>query len=344
MRRITAWLVVATGLHAKCPTNFFRVNNKVDVVVLDFPEPTPVDSHCSRVWPNEEPEIALFPAPPGCLFFGIPTVIGKDDQLPMKLPSGEFLHWIPEPELADSLDIDPFDVKPLKCQRVLSKTVAESKMVVVGEGCDVPKSCVAQQLNATATCEIEEEPTSFLESSGWHRNLGAMLHANFKHSALQWLPRQFFGEPDELDRKARRMSVSVSTEINIENPSLLAPPQLIKVSAFPFPAHARVNPPKVGETHFAVHVPKAIWVVNESVTDCSVEKLRLRDFVKLPKLMNLGVWDGLRLVRSRQVTGDSYAITNIPAGNPQDLAEAVAVTAVMATAGAIAIVVSSLKK
>jgi len=344
-------LLVLVGLGVKESeggTQCYSINNiqkqtSTDVVVLTLEEPSPEVSHCTRVWPNEEPELALLPVPPGCLFFDIKTPIGKDNQVPMSMPGGRKLHWIPENELIDSLDYNPFKSDGVSCKRVLSKTISENKMIIVGEGCDVG-NCVKREVNATATCESEEEPTQFLESTGWHRNLGAMLHADFKHFAHQWLPRQFFAETDELDRKTQRKSQSITLEINIENPSLISPPQIVRVSAFPFPAHARVNPPKRGETHFSVHVPKAAWFVTEDVSDCSVEKLRLADLVKLPASLSLDIWKKVRLVRTRPVRGDAYAITDIPGGNPDDLLEAVAVTALTATAGALAIIVASLRK
>jgi hypothetical protein len=91
-------------------------------------------------------------------------------------------------------------------------------------------------------------------------------------------------------------------------------------------------------------VPKAVWFVTEDVSDCSVEKLRLADLVKLPASLSLDIWKKVRLVRTRPVRGDAYAITDIPGGNPDDLLEAVAVTALTATAGALAIIVASLRK
>ena len=345
------WMGVVNG--NSCPTSFFKINNPTsssvyDVMTFDFPEPTPLDSYCSRIWPNEVPEISMFPVPPGCLFFGIPGPVGSDNQLPMKVENeGEkFVHWIPESELASSLDFDPFNIEPLKCDTVISKTTTESRLIVVGENCIVGPSCrPTTSFNATATCEIEEESTEFLETSGWHRNLGALLHAGFENFALQWLPRHFFAEIDELERKTGTRSRSLAVDVNIENPSMISPPQLVRVDAFPIPVHARVNPPKKGETHFTVNIPKAIWLVPGGVSDCSVEKLKLVDLVKIPDIMKIPESDYAFLVKTKTVRGTgSYTTTEIPSGNPDDLLEAVAVTAVTATAGAIAIVVASLRK
>lgn len=351
MREVLLVLAV-NRLAVACPPVHVRVYSKsgtVDVISLDFTQPVPVSSHCTRVWPNDEPEFALIPSPPGCLFFGSDTPVGSDNQIPMKLPDGGKLHWIPEPEIASSLGNDMFDVSPVKCGRVLSKTVTGTRMIVVGERCEIPnykKECDSKirSFNATATCDIEEEATQFLEVSGWHRTLGAILHTDIKHVAFQWLPRQFFAEPDELDRKALNKSRSVSIDINIEHPSLISPPQIVQVLAFPFPAHARVNPPIRNQTHFTVQVPKAIWAVADTVDDCAVEKLRLGDLVRLPSFMNLAFMSKARLLSTKLVRGDSYARTDIPSGNPDDLQEAVLVTTVTATAGALAIIVASLRK
>lgn len=336
------------GVLGACPSSFSRIES-FHILTYDYDEPTPLSSYCSRVWPNETPEIALFPSPPGCLFFGISSPIGSDGQLPMKLPGNRLIHWIPESEIRGSLDSDPFDVTPARCESVLSKITTESRLIVVGENCVVPNSCTVHSptsvYKSTATCAIEEEPTKLLEATGWHRTLGALLHGNFDHFAYQWLPRQFFAESDELDRKSWNKSHSVSIDVNIENPSLLSPPQLVKVNAFPFPAHARVNPPKRGETHFTVFIPKAIWAVLGDVSDCSIERVRLRDLIKLPDVMNIPDWDDMFLVRTKSVSGaGSYADTEIPSGNPEDLLETVAVTAVTATVGALAIIVASLSK
>jgi hypothetical protein len=331
-----------------CPYKYLQIesgSNVADVVVVELNEADPSKLHCSRVWPNEEPEFTLIPAPPGCLFFNTNDALGRDNQIPMKLTNGDLLHWVPEPELGVSFpESDLFDIRPIKCQRVLSKTITGDAMIVVGENCVVPATCVADRRKATSTCDVEEESTTFLEPTGWHRNLGACLHADFKHIAYQWIPRQFFAEPDELVRRALKKSESVSVDINIEHPSLVSPPQVVQVDAFPFPVHARVNPPKRGETHFTVTVPRAVWMVPSKVNHCAVEGLHLASLVKLPQDMQLPFTEGKRLVRTKPIKGDSYASTDIPTGNPEDLQEAVLVTAVTATAGAVAIIVASLRK
>lgn len=315
-----------------------------DVISVKLDKPVNEQVYCSRIWPNENPELAVFPSPPGCLIFNRTTPLG--DQLPMALPDGGKVFFAPEREIGSIAGhlIHPPDV--FKCDQVFGRVITGDRTIVLGEKC-VAKTVQCPEpvrINSTANCEIEEESTEFLEATGWHRTLGASLHADFRHVAFQWLPRQFFAEPDELTRKIPGKANSTSTDINIENPSMISPPQVVEVKAFPIPAHARVNPPARGQTHFTVYIPKAVWMVDEKVKNCAVERTRLADLLELPSSMRLGFAKGKLLVKTKTVKGGNYASTQIPTGDPEDLLGAVVTTAVTATVGALAIIISSLKK
>ena len=317
-----------------------------DVFSIKLDKPVAELAYCSRVWPNENPELAVFPSPPGCLIFGKSGAFGRDDQLPMHLPGGRQVYYVPEREIGGVTGhlMQPPDV--FKCSQIFSRIITGDRTVVVGENCSLTQGeCKPPvRLNATSTCTVEEEGTEFLEPTGWHRTLGANLHADFKYTAFQWLPRQFFSEPDELNRKTKGKAASTSLDINIENPSMISPPQVVEVRAFPIQAHARVNPPRRGQTHFTVYIPKAVWMVEDKIKSCAVERLDLADKLRLPQSMRLGFADGKRLIRTKTVKGGNYATTEIPTGDPDDLFVAVLTTAATATVGALAIIISSLRK
>lgn len=338
-----------------CPKDYIKIASsegsiQFDIVITDTTSSSLTNSggsfHCSRIWPNERPEIALIPSPPGCLFYGSSQNPEFNNHMPMHLVQDGHLRFIPENELENN---DPFQIYDLDCSRILSVTSSKTKRIVIGENCVIPDGCrKARLFKASSSCAIDEVPTEFLESDGWHRNLMASLdsHADVRkpHVAFQWLPRQFFADPDELHRKTAGKAKSVSDSINIENPSLISPPQIVRVDQFPLPVHARVNPPKRGENHFTVNIPKAVWVAPVGSSHCAVEKGNLANLVKLDKEMRLSFMEGFTLVRTQLIKGSRYATTKIPTGNPDDLHLTVGVTAGAAIAGAVAIIISSLSK
>ena len=332
-------VALATG---SCPSDHYHVESAegktADVIVIDLAEPTPQFSHCSFSWPNEEPHLSLIPAPPGCLLFN--SEGGEGTHLPMHMPDGSLLHWIPENEVVSKID-----TYPVSCARVISKTTTGDRTIVIGEDCLVSgaKSCPPPQiLTATSTCTAEEESVHFLQETGWHRTLTASLHMDTPGVGFQWFPRQFLSEPDELARRAKAKSVTQG--INIEHPSLLSPPQIVRVDEYPIPAHARVNPPNRDQSHFTVWIPNTVWMVNEKIEDCAVEDLRLDQVVKLPQSMTFAFAKGMHLVRTKSLNGDKYTTTAIPNGNPDDLLVAVVATATTAIAGALSIIFASLRK
>jgi hypothetical protein len=343
MRLVLVVIPFAYGV--SCPSSQFRFvyeeepDLKVDVMVMDLGEPSKIKSHCSTFWPNDFPELTLVPSPPGCIVF---DKTGEYlNHLPMKLPGGKTLHWIPENEAS----VGAIDTYPVRCNTLLSKTLTDTKLVVVGEGCTLngPSDCPkAKEIRIARLCSIEEESTMLLQPTGWHRTLGSSLHFNHQAVAFQWLPRQFFAEPDELDRKAKASSVSL--DINIENPSMVSPPQIVLVEQYPIQTHARVNPPSRDASHFTVWIPKAIWMTDKEAKSCAIPETTLNQHVKIPASMRFGFTEGLELIRTRMIKGDTYTSTTIPTGDPADLFVAVMTTAITAIAGALAIIIASTRK
>jgi hypothetical protein len=262
----------------------------------------------------------------------------------MHIPQQGYIRFIPENELL-GVD-DPYAINDISCARILSVTNTKTKRIIVGEKCSVSETCrKPKQFRASSSsCAVDEEPTEFLESAGWHRTLGASLHLETKRVAFQWLPRQFFADPDELSRKTHGKARSVSDSINIENPAWISPPQIVKVDRFPIPVHARVTPPKREELYFSSYIPKAIWAVPVGTTHCAVEKGNLANLVKLDNDMRLAFMEEFAVLRTSFHKGARYALAEIPSGNPDDVMLTVLITATTAVAGALAIIIASLRK
>jgi hypothetical protein len=158
---------------------------------------------------------------------------------------------------------------------------------------------------------------------------------------VQWLPRQLFSEPDELERKLHAKALSVSADVNIENPSAVSPPQIVLTSEFPIPVHSRVNPPltKLSDTHFNVKVPQTVWMADAGT--CSSETVKLADTLGVPKEARFEFAQAKVIIRTDSGPGH-YAQTTIPTGKADDLMLAVSVTAATAVSGALAIVLASI--
>ena len=338
--------ISASHAEKPCPKDFIRIlsvdGRQYHVIVTDKLASDTQASHCSRIWPNEQPEITLIPSPPGCLYYGSAKISNINNRLPMHIPSDGYMHFVPESEAGS---LDQLEQHEGDCDGILSVTTTKSKRIIVAANCTVPHNCRnPRQFKASASCDAEEEASQFLESAGWHRSLGAALHVDIKQVAFQWLPREFFADPDELSRKTNGNATSVSDSINIENPSLISPPQIVRVDRFPFPLHARVNPPHQGEEYFISRIPKAVWVVPAGTIHCAVEKGSLASLVKLDSYMRLKFMDGFALLKTKVVKGGRYASTEIPSGNPDDLFLAVVTSASTAVVGALAIIIASLRK
>lgn len=332
-----------------CPKEHIRIssaqggNESFDVIVTD---PSSSDiTHCSRIWPNEKPEIIIIPAPPGCLVYGMSAKKFRlNDHLPMHIPQQGYIRYIPENELLDA--DDPFAINDVSCARILSVTNTKTKRIIVGEKCSVSETCRKPRLfkASSSSCSVDEEPTEFLESAGQHRTLGASLHLETNRVAFQWLPRQFFADPDELARKTHGKATSVTDSINIENPAWISPPQIVKVDRFPLPVHARVTPPKRGELFFTSYIPKAVWAVPVGTNHCAVEKGNLANLVKLDNDLRLSFMEDFAILRTSFLKGARHSSAEIPSGNPDDVMLTVLITATTAVAGALAIIIASLRK
>ena len=351
--RFTAALVAvaSTGnvLSAPCPSAHLQVRSAdgsqklTDVVVINQADPIPRFEHCSTLNPNNHPDLTLIISPPGCLFFGVDGLV-EETHLPMKMSDDSLMHWVPATEYKKVIS----DTKPVTCSKVHSRTTTGDKLIVIGENCSVSgaKECPKPKLiDSKSTCALGEVVTGFEQPTGWHRTIRSALVGGKDTVAFQWLPRQLFAETDELDRKAK--ATSVTLDVNIENPSIISPPQIVQVDAWPIPVHARVNPPKRGETHFKVQLPSAVWFLTaKGQADCSTETLDLASFVGLPPNMRFGFTKGLRLIRTKDMHPEEHSsvFTTIPSGNPDDLLLAVVTTASSAVAGALAIIIASLRK
>lgn len=320
----------------------------VDVIVLSQNNKGGGLIHCSSIWPNDEPEAALFPVPPGCLYVNVDAAVAPQGAVAMQVSDDERIFWVPESEYA-SFQIAPF---PTKCHRVFSRTNFENKSVIIGEGCiysGSTKGCGKPKVLAKSEALCAEpnfvNPLSFGESSGWHRTLTSdHISAGIEAVGFQWIPREMFADPDELGRmKTKNAAFSISKNINIENASLISPPQVVQVNAFPWPLHARVNPPKLGSSHKEVKIPTTIWMTR-SDSRCSVETLNLPQLLGIPSSLGLSFTQGYSLFRISPDDTPKYATTRIPSGNPEDLFLAVVTTATSAIAGAISIVVASLRR
>ncbi len=308
----------------------FSVNQEpaMDVVVFENKQNSHLFQHCSTIWPNEYPHLALYPSPPGC-------VVGSVDG-GMVLPEEPFrLHWADQ-QLEGGLRSDE-----VQCAKTISRTVYGTVEVVIGEQCVVDGGvrCAINEtpLQPTATCSIEKEPIRFEQETGFHRSMtGDDSHEGLV--GLQWLPREFFAEIDELERKTPSTAVSISREVNIEHPSEFSPAQLLRISKFPYPLHARVNQPNTENPFFRVRIPDSIWMADPGVKNCQVEQLKLRDLVtELPKF---SFENDKVLVRIRPLP-NHWAQTDIPVGNPDDLKLAALTAAVTATSGLVAIVLAA---
>lgn len=352
MRFITALVAAAsTGdvFAAPCPSAHLQVKSAdgskkvTDVVVINQAEPIPRFEHCSTLNPNYYPDLTLIPSPPGCLYFGVNGLV-EGSHLPMKMPDGSLMHWVPETEYKKVIS----ETKPVTCSKVHSRTITGDKLIVIGDNCSVSgaKECPKPKLvDSKSTCALEEVVTGFEQPNGWHRTIRSVLVGGENMVALQWLPRQLFAETDELDRKAKASTVTL--DINIENPSMISPPQIVQVDAWPIPVHARVNSPKRGETHFKVQLPSAVWfLTSKGQAGCATETLDLASLVGLPPNMRFGFTKGLRLIRTKDMQPEEHSsvFTSIPSGNPDDLLLAVVTTATTAVAGALAIIIASLRK
>ena len=298
--------------------------------------------HCSAIWPNEDPELALYPVPPGCLYIGVDASIAPKNAVAMKTGSQE-IYWVPESEYPN-FKIASF---PVTCDSVISRTNVGSKSIIIGEGCfhtGSSKGCgKPEKVSTSISCALDElDIVTFGQDAGWHRTLVNAAVDTPSAVGYQWLPRQMFAEPDELTRK-KAQAHSVTENINIENPSLISPPQILQVRKYPVPVHARVNPPKNGESHFTVNIPKTVWMVDEDEPSCAVGTLNLADLAGIPSEFRLGFVQGKRLLKTINPRG-TYAVTQIPSGNPQDLFLAVVTTATTAVAGALAIILAAMRK
>jgi hypothetical protein len=155
MRLVSIIAVVCGGAHAKC-TKFSVSDTKDeihDVIVLSNEEPS-VFIHCSRIWPNEQPHLAVYPAPPGCLFDNSEHGMWLDGETVR-------LDWLGETD--DGIVMDEWlntHGLSVACESVVSRTSSGLYTVLVGKGCN-GNACDthAETLRATATCELERQVT-----------------------------------------------------------------------------------------------------------------------------------------------------------------------------------------
>ena len=332
--------------------------------------------HCSNVWPNEEPEFAIYPNPPGCLFINVDESIAPNNVLKTDLgQQGGYLYFQSEHDWPE-FKIASF---PVKCESVISRTNFAKKSVIIGENCYYPGTetgCASPKVAGThtSTCVLSESPDfAFGEATGWHRTLTGTIPEDVKGYA--WLPPSMFADPDELSRQSNgrkhthvdthehahehghehahthvdkhthahthkhsRRNKSVSRRVNIENPTVESPRQIVVVGRYPLPVHARVNPPTAGKTHTMVQIPEPVYATRADA--CWVEKLEIASLIGVPIEHRLTFMKNRALIRTGKKL-QHYAITKIPCGNPDDLLIAVVTTALSATIGALAIVIAS---
>ena len=318
--------------------------------------------HCSTVWPNEHPEIAVYPVPPGCMRMnpraGRALNVSNTMKINNELGRVVNVEWTPEWEFPSDphWGSDParrmsIPIGNVMCEKFYSKTTfgATGRVIVVGEGCSWVHRDACKFLGehrSTSTCTRSTETTRFVQPTGFHRTLYASISANGKDSydGFQWLPRQWFAEIDELERKTLNMSESVSWDVNIENPSAISPAQVIMVRDYPIPVHSRVNPPlKDGaQTHLTVKIPDAIWMTTgREVRDCAVENVKLIDLAKVAQNYRFQFAQGRNLVRTKSDGSEREVSVQVPTGKSEDLFQVVCVTAITAVAGALTIVFAS---
>ena len=318
--------------------------------------------YCSTVWPNENPELAVYPVPPGCMRLNPRDgmVLNTTNSMKINNELGRVVNveWTPEWEFGPDprWGSDParrlsMPIGNVLCNKYYSKTTfwASGSVIVVGEGCawvhrDACKFLGEQK--STSTCSKDAQTTRFVQPTGFHRTLFASISGNGHHSydAFQWLPRQWFAETDELERKTLNMSESVSWDVNIENPSAISPAQVILVRDYPIPVHSRVNPPlKDGaQTHLTVKIPDAVWMSTAKAgKDCAVEKIKVADLAKVAPNYRLQFAQGRYLVRTKSDRNERETSVRVPTGKSEDLFQVVCVTAITAVAGAAAIVLAS---
>ena len=317
--------------------------------------------HCTTIWPNESPELAVYPVPPGCMRINPRNGRGLNVSNAMKIENelgrSVYVEWTPEWEFENHTGSDParrmsIPVSPVLCKKHYSKTTFGStgRVIIVGENCAWVHRDACNFLGvvrSSTTCAQTNENTHFLQPTGFHRSLYASISGNGRHSydAIQWLPRQWFAEVDELERKTVNMSESLSRDVNIENPSAIAPAQVILVRDYPIPVHSRVNPPlKNGTlTHTLIQIPDAVWMSSEDAAqkDCSFEAVRLSDKAKVPPQHRLMFAKTRALVRTKSSGADRYVNVLVPTGKSEDLLRVVAITAFTAVGGALAIILAS---
>jgi len=320
--------------------------------------------HCTTLWPNQDPELAVYPVPPGCMRLNprAGKALNVSNTLKINNELGRLVHveWTPEwefpndPEWGDQADPAQrmsIPVGKVLCEKYYSKTTfgSSGRVIVVGEGCAWMHRDACKFLGekkSSSTCARSSENTHFMQPTGFHRTLFASISGNARHSydAFQWLPRQWFAEIDELERKTLNMSQSVSWDVNIENPSAISPAQVILVRDYPIPVHSRVNPPlKDGsKTHFVVKIPDAIWMTaGKAEKDCAVETIKLIDLAQVAEQHRLQFARGRNLVRTKSDVSERQVSVLVPTGKSEDLFQVVSVTAVTAIIGAAVIVLAS---
>jgi hypothetical protein len=319
--------------------------------------------HCTTVWPNDEPGLAMYPIPPGCMRLNPRNGMAFNVSNAMKVYNelGRLVHveWTPEWEFPDHPHWGPdaahrmsIPVSNVMCEKYYSRTTlgATGQTVIVGKGCTWMHRDACKflgQIHSTSTCSRNTETGRLIEATGFHRTLAASIntHGRQKYAAWQWLPRQWFAETDELERRTRNMSRSISFEVNIENPSAVSPAQLVWVKEYPIPVHSRVNPPlkDASQTHFVTKIPDPVWMtVDNSGDDCAVETNRLSDLVKIPPQYLFQFSKDQYLVRTKNEGTERYFPAVIPTGKSDDLFQVVVITAVSAMGGALGIVLASI--
>jgi hypothetical protein len=291
--------------------------------------------------------------PPGCLsvYRDNPGSNVPNDVMKIKneLDKWIYLRWVPESDIHDLEGTRLPETELASCAKIYSKTFLPKAgaTVIVGESCNPTYrgTCTAVgSIHSSSHCPVKTGKVVFGQSTGFHRTLNSSVvlnHGEENVVGYQWLPKQIFSEPDELDRKLHAKAKSISSDINIENPSAISPPQIVESSKFPIPVHSRVNAPLVRatDTHYNVKVPQTVWMSTPGA--CSGETVKLADSAGIPKEARFKF--ALDKVLLRTDSGKAhYAETQIPTGKAQDLMLAVIVTAVTATSGALAIFLASI--
>ena len=370
MRRLVFAAVCVTTIYAQPACTHYNVtsvSHPGGVDVFTFKSSHVQDTsdvvHCTTVWPNEDPALAMYPIPPGCMRLNPRDGMALNVSNAMKVHNelGRLVHveWTPEWEFpdhpnwgSDAAHRMSIPGSNVMCETYYSKTTLGStgQTVIVGKGCNWIHRDACKFLGAlrsTSSCSRKTEITRFLEATGFHRTLLASIGKNGpnKYEAVQWLPRQWFAETDELERKTRNMSHSISFDVNIENPSAVSPAQIVWVKEFPIPVHSRVNPPlkNATQTHFVTKIPDAVWMsVHKGVDDCAVERMRLSESLKIPSQYLLQFSRDHYLVRTQNPGTERYIPALIPTGKTDDLLQVVAITAISAITGALTIVLASI--